>query len=1000
MATYNGTSGDDTWHGTSSSDYIDGKAGNDTLYGEGGDDTIDGGTGDDHLYGNAGQDLLRGGDGNDTVDGGDGNDTLIDSFGNDTLYGGLGFDALYGNDGDDVVYGGADKDIVSGGAGLDLLDGGTGADEMYGGTGNDIYYVDNAGDGVFEQYSTIDGTDPLDANDKVYSTISYTLGARLESLTLLGIANINGTGNAANNNIFGNNGNNILVGGNGNDYLYAAAGNDTLNGGVGNDTLEGGVGNDTYYIDTPNDTAYEYAGEGTDTIFSSYNYTLLANFENLTLTGSAANGTGNSSANIITGNDAANILSGGAGNDYLYGAQGNDVLDGGVGGDTLEGGLGDDTYYVDSNNDAVYEYYNEGTDTVYSAYNYSLLTNFENLTLTGTAVSGVGNNLNNMIYGNDNNNTIYGGDGTDQLFGGNGSDLLSGEAGNDTLNGDAGRDKLFGGAGDDTYYVDDPYDLAIEYQEDAQFVEHGHYEQVHSTREYYDSYYMGRLYTDDNSYYNYEQTYFYNNGGYWAEGYEPSGPYYEDIYTDQWVVDYAGYEYQDIDQGGYDTVFSAVDYSLSSPYRYAYTHDISLEERSLYSGRYIEALILTGTANIHATGNGLDNLLQGNSGNNTLSGLNGNDVLDGKAGADQMEGGLGNDTYYVDNTGDKVIEKSGEGTDTVYSSVSFSIASLFVENLTLLGAANINATGNDSYNNTLFGNSGNNTLDGKAGADRMEGGLGNDNYFVDNTGDKVIEKSGEGTDTVYSSVSFSIANQFVENLRLSGSANINATGNDMYNNNLFGNDGNNILDGRAGADRMEGGLGNDSYFVDDAGDRVIEKSGEGTDTVYSTVSFSIASQYVENLRLSGSANINATGNDTYNNTLFGNSGNNVLDGKGGNDRFTGSGGMDTAIYHTLSATDARGGNGADVWSDFTVGNTSTNTNADKIDIGDLLIGYSGNGSLASLDPYLSVTASGGKSSFYVDRDGAGSAYRDTLLLTLSGVTTSLSELVSNQQIVV
>jgi len=131
--------------------------------------------------------------------------------------------------------------------------------------------------------------------------------------------------------------------------------------------------------------------------------------------------------------------------------------------------------------------------------------------------------------------------------------------------------------------------------------------------------------------------------------------------------------------------------------------------------------------------------------NDTLTGTADADVIDGGAGADQMTGGAGDDAYYVDNSADTVIELSGGGTDSVYSTVSYTLSN-HIEKLMLLGTANLNATGN-SLANVLIGNTGNNILNGGAGNDTMKGGAGNDTYHVNSSGDQVIESglvSGSG----------------------------------------------------------------------------------------------------------------------------------------------------------------------------------------------------------------------------------------------------------------
>src|SRR5262249_43412350 len=158
-----------------------------------------------------------------------------------------------------------------------------------------------------------------------------------------------------------------------------------------------------------------------------------------------------------------------------------------------------------------------------------------------------------------------------------------------------------------------------------------------------------------------------------------------------------------------------------------------------------------------------------------------------------MKGGSGDDVYTVDNFGDRVIETDGGGTDLVKSSVSFSLSGQYAENLTLTGADSSSATGNH-LDNTIVGNSGNNWIDGGAGAATMRGGSGDDTYTVDDAGDLVIEETGGGTDFVISSVAFSLSGLEIENLELVGSADIDATGNELGNI-IVGNSGDNRIDG-------------------------------------------------------------------------------------------------------------------------------------------------------------------------------------------------------------
>ena len=236
---------------------------------------------------------------------------------------------------------------------------------MIGGTGNDTYIVNNSADVVLENNG--------EGNDTVQASVTYTLSANVENLTLTGSGNINGTGNTLDNVITGN-------------------------GGI--NTLTGGAGNDTYIVDSLADTVTEAANEGTDevqTSLASYSLAANANVENLT--GTAATG------QTLTGNGGANTITGGIGND---------TLDGGAGNDTMIGGAGNDTYVVDSALDVVTEALNEGTDTVQATVTFTLSANVENLTLTGSGnIDGTGNALGNVITGNGGSNTLTGGGGDD-----------------------------------------------------------------------------------------------------------------------------------------------------------------------------------------------------------------------------------------------------------------------------------------------------------------------------------------------------------------------------------------------------------------------------------------------------------------------------------------------------------------------------------------------------------------------------------------------------------
>lgn len=322
-----------------------------------------------------------------------------------------------------------------------------------------------------------------------------------------------------------------------------------------------------------------------------------------------------------------------------------------------------------------------------------------------------------------------------------------------------------------------------------------------------------------------------------------------------------------------------------------FTQDISSSNTATLTYNYQLNLTLTGSTAINGTGNAQNNLITGNTANNKLTGLGGNDTLNGGVGNDTMVGGTGNDTYVVDASLDVITENANEGNDSVRSYITYDIsAQPYLENITLLGSTAIAAKGNTA----------NNILDGSqnSAANTLTGSIGNDTYIV-GAGDIIVEAAGEGTDTVQSAVAWTLGAN-LENLELTGSANINGTGNTLANtitgnagrNYLSGGEGNDTLDGGTGVDTLDGGNGNDTYKVDNSSDVVTEAASAGTDTVIATVNYALGNN-IENLTLSGAA-FRGTGNG-LNNKLTGNASDNLLDGGVGTDTMVGGNGSDTYV---------------------------------------------------------------------------------------------------------
>lgn len=887
---------------------------------------------DNVITGNAGDNRLDGGGGTDTLIGGAGNDTLVNGAtmiggqGDDTYYGisaveapGEGIDTLIGAATtlpDNVenltvqsgyiyalfVAGNALDNVITGRAGFtsDTYDGRAGADTMIAAGGT--FYVDNAGDRVVAE---------IGASTFVKSAVDWILDGGQAKLELLaGSAAVNATGNAANNDLAGNERANVIRGLDGDDMLFGAGGADTLIGGRGNDTYVladyrfaqgSGYGYSNNGIASVNETdIVELAGEGIDIVRSTFDYTLAENLEVLYLL--SFNGYVDGFPTTVYARSAT----GNALYNSLYGNAGDNFLDGREGADYMAGGDGNDTYYVDQAGDVILELAGQGwADTVVSTCSYALAADLENLTLVGDQpISGTGNGANNRLDGSQSSaaNVLAGGLGDDTYVLGAGdlaveladqgvdtvvtdtsyalgADLenltLTGSApitgtgnhGANTIDGarNAAANLLVGGRGDDLYIVDGS-DVIIEQAGEGT-------DTVIANVDYALTENIENLYLDG------EAVRGTGNAGAnliigtWIDNVLDGGAGTDTMLgfegNDTYIVDDAGDIAEESDPdfggdaGGTDTVRASVSYTL---------------------GIYIENLVLTGSAAINGTGNGGANTLTGNSAAN---------VLDGGAGADTMMGGLGDDTYVVDHTGDVVIESANEGIETILSSITRTLPNN-VENLTLSGTTAVNGTGN-SLNNVLRGNSAANTL---------SGGAGDDSYYV-STGDTVAESSGQGTDTVYADVTWTLGAN-LENLTLIGTANINGTGNTLANA-LTGNAGNNTLSGGTGADTMAGGAGDDTYVVDNTGDVVTELAGGGIDLVQSSVSYTMSAE-IENLTLTGTSAISGTGNalanvingNSANNTLTGGAGDDRLDGKAGADTMRGGVGNDTYVVDSTS----------------------------------------------------------------------------------------------------
>lgn len=872
----------------------------------------------------SGDDTVFAGNGNDFVDAGAGNDQLIGGSGNDTLLGGAGQDTYVINPGDGVdtiteATGEGNRLVFGAGVSANALTlatapGGT-LVINYGAIGNQVRLASS-----LVTLPTIDTFEFADG-----TTLSFA------ELVSRGIALVGTAGNdviAAPDDrryiIQGLDGHDVLTGasdhdtlegGAGSDTLIGQAGNDVLDGGLGDDQLVGGEGADLYRFNLgdglDNIADSNVAGEESRVVFgpgiTSSSTTLTTRSGQVVVRPSAAdeglligvNGSdalGPRAVDLFEFADGSSItyadlvargfdIDGTPFDDQLFGTNVVDRITGGAGNDQLEGGEGDDRYFynqddgIDTINDqAVTGAGNAvvfGTGIASDAVQAKLVNHPFDPSLSSLLLEAGGNGEGIRIDTFDPKDALgphpveqfQFADGTTLTYG----QLLdrgieiSGTAGNDALKGTNVNDRLDGGAGNDELRGDEGNDVYLFGRGSGQDVAIDRQGNLDAVR------------------------------------------VAADVAPSDVTVTRIG---QDLVLG----IVGATDQLTLSLFLLAPT--LQIEQVQFADGTVWDTVMLTTLAQPTTTGTaGPDTLvgtpngdrLAGLAGDDQLTGLAGHDLLDGGTGIDQLAGGLGDDTYLVDDAGDVVTEAANEGLDTIQSSVSRSLEAN-VENLTLAGAATINATGN-ALDNILTGNSGANVL---------AGGAGNDTY-VAGPEDTVVEVANEGIDTVLSAVSTQLSPN-VENLTVTGSASISGTGNEL----------DNVLQADGSISTLAGGTGDDTYIQGFNGDDdvLIETATGGIDTAIAAQDYRLPA-HIENLTLldprvpdfatfsllpfrSSGTSVSGFGND-LNNTLIGGQANNLLDGGLGADTMLGGAGDDTYdVNHAADVVIEQANEGTDI----------------------------------------------------------------------------------------
>ena len=503
---------DETLTGATGNDTLSGGDGNDVLIGLAGNDTLDGGNGDDVLRGGAGDDTLIGGSGIDTASYAEASvgvtvnlgltGAQMTGVGSDTI---SGIENLTGSAFNDALTGDANANRIDAGAGNDLVSAGDGDDVIVGGAGEgDDYYDGGTGSDTVVYTSQTDGLtiDLRAANRQADTTLSADVAARIGAVlqsgtgssttasgyavggtvgvdALVNVENVTaGSGNDTiigsdtANTIDGGAGNDTLVGNDGDDTISGGANDDTVSGGAGNDTLDGGDGFDTltYAEFTASESVVVNLATRTVDAGTLGGTDRVTNFEAVILGAGDDSFTGDGLDNTASGGDGSDTLAGGGGNDTLNGGAGDDTLTGASDDDALNGGIGDDMLDGGSGNDVLAAGTGDnvvdggsGSDTGVletTSDRYAITSLNARTTLfestDGSEVTSFAN-VEQFRFVDDviltlgtAGNTLVAGTRDGILAGGIGNDTLTGGVGNDTLLPGAGTNTVDGGAGVDT----------------------------------------------------------------------------------------------------------------------------------------------------------------------------------------------------------------------------------------------------------------------------------------------------------------------------------------------------------------------------------------------------------------------------------------------------------------------------------------------------------------------------------------------------------------------